>query len=130
MTAPGDRLLGPPAADVVAVAAACARRVLEREGIPMFLALHDARPGRDLAVRDAGAPRGGRPARGAARRVRAPRSPAGRSSRCSRRAAPRAARRGRGSASQWDPELDHDPEEAALIEALVVLADQHLRARP
>lgn len=42
-----------PASDVAAVFGNCKRRILEREGIPMFLALHDARPGRSLVVNDA-----------------------------------------------------------------------------
>ena len=129
MTEPGSGLLGPPAADVVAVAAACARRVLEREGIPMFLALHDARPGRDLAVvDDARREEGARLAAlldgYAAALAGRPVEP------LLEEGGTEGAAAGPWEASQWDPELDHDPEEAALIEALVVLADQHLRARP
>jgi hypothetical protein len=104
---PAAELLAPPAADVPAVAAECKARILEREGIAMFVALHDARPGRDLEVRDPlGAVEGARLGelfdhyeRGLA-------------------AAP-------PEGSGWLP-----PEAAALIDVLVVLSDQHLRARP
>ena len=104
---PAAELLAPPAGDVPAVAAECKARILEREGIAMFVALHDARPGRELEVRDPlGAAEGARLAelfdhyeRGLA-------------------AAP-------PEGSGWLP-----PEAAALIDVLVVLSDQHLRARP
>lgn len=54
MTDPSDQteFLTAPAADVARVLASCRERVLEREGIPMFLALHDERPGRALVVHD------------------------------------------------------------------------------
>lgn len=53
MTTPArGGLAAPPAQDVPALAAACKDRILEREGIPMFVALHDARPGRYLRVDD------------------------------------------------------------------------------
>lgn len=45
----------PAAADVPAALASCHARVLEREGIAMFVALDDLRPGRRLAVEDAAA---------------------------------------------------------------------------
>lgn len=44
-----------PADDVLGALADYRTLELEREGIAMFLALHDARPGRDLVVRDDGA---------------------------------------------------------------------------
>jgi hypothetical protein len=108
---PAAELLAPAAADVPAVAAECRARVLEREGIAMFVALHDARPGRDLHVRDPlGVAEGARLAelfdqyeRGLA-------------------AAPT---EGPGEPHGWLP-----PEAAALVDVLVVLSDQHLRARP
>lgn len=51
---PGDEgtLAAGPADDVAGLLAVCDARVLEREGIAMFVALHDARPGRVLAVAD------------------------------------------------------------------------------
>ena len=58
MTHPGDVAPDPgllqaaPARDVAAVSASCQARILEREGIAMFLAVHDARPGRQLRVTD------------------------------------------------------------------------------
>lgn len=48
------------AQDVTDVLAACQERVAEREGIAMFVALDDARPGRSIAVRDERALREGR----------------------------------------------------------------------
>jgi hypothetical protein len=107
--APAAELSASPAGDVAAVAAECKARVLEREGIAMFVALHDARPGHDLRVRDPlGMAEGARLAelfdhyqRGLA-------------------AAPEEA-----EPHGWLP-----PEAAALIDVLVVLSDQHLRARP
>jgi hypothetical protein len=110
MTGPPDpaaELGAPPAGDVAAAAAECKARILEREGIAMFVALHDARPGRELRVRDPLAEAEG----------------------------PRLAElfdhyeRGLATAPPeghgWLP-----PEAAALIDVLVVLSDQHLRARP
>lgn len=129
MTGGGGDALGPPAADVAAAAAACARQVLEREGIAMFLGLHDSRTGRAVAVADEAARAEGArlaellDAYAAALAVR-PGDPL---------------REEDGTeglparpwhSSHWDPELDHDPDEAALVKVLVVLADQHLRARP
>lgn len=35
----------PPATDPVAILAQCQTRIVEREGIPMFIALQDLRPG-------------------------------------------------------------------------------------
>lgn len=107
---PAAELLAHPAADVPAVAAECKARILEREGIAMFVALHDARPGRELEVRDPlGAAEGARLAelfdhyeRGLA-------------------AAP---------PEEVEPHGWLPPEAAALIDVLVVLSDQHLRARP
>lgn len=45
----------PTAADVPAALAGCHARLLEREGIAMFVALDDLRPGRRLTVKDAAA---------------------------------------------------------------------------
>ncbi len=42
-----------PARDVGGELERCRGRLLEREGIAMFVALHDARPGRSLTVTDA-----------------------------------------------------------------------------
>lgn len=51
---------GAPAAhDVVAVLEVCNARLLDREGIAMFVALDDARPGRQLNVDDDAARRDG-----------------------------------------------------------------------
>lgn len=105
------------------MSAECKTRILEREGIPMFVALHDARPGRNLRVRDA---------LHVAEGVRL---------------AALLEHYGNGLAdTQIDADLHEaaiegdgpdaaDPEgdptgAAALIEILVVLGDQHLRARP
>lgn len=111
---PAAELLAPPAEDVLAVSAECKARILEREGIAMFVALHDARPGRDLRVRDPlGVAEGARLAdlfdhyRRALAAVPADPTPA--------RAGPDDAVR---------------PEAAAVIDVLVVLSDRHLRARP
>lgn len=50
---PGELGLGAPRApDVLAALADYRTLELEREGIAMFLALHDARPGRELVVDD------------------------------------------------------------------------------
>lgn len=46
-------LNAPPHPDAVAAVAACATAEWEREGVAMFVTLHDARPGRAVAVRDA-----------------------------------------------------------------------------
>lgn len=51
---PVTELADPPPPAVTEAAAALSRRVLEREGIAMFVALQDARPGRQLVVRDPG----------------------------------------------------------------------------
>jgi hypothetical protein len=104
---PAAELGAPAAGDVAAVAAECKARILEREGIAMFVALHDARPGRELRVRDPLAEAEG--ARLAElfdhyERGLATAPPEG---------------------SGWLP-----PEAAALVDVLVVLSDQHLRARP
>jgi len=42
----------PPAKDVLGVLHTCHTAALEREGIAMFVSLHDARPGRRPVVRD------------------------------------------------------------------------------
>lgn len=48
----GGDLATPAATDVPALLTTCRQRVLEREGIAMFIALKDSRPGCDLVVRD------------------------------------------------------------------------------
>lgn len=106
---PAAELGAPPAGDVAAAAAECKARILEREGIAMFVALHDARPGRELRVRDPLA--GAEGARLAELFDHYERGLAA--------APPEAEPHG------WLP-----PEAAALIDVLVVLSDQHLRARP
>jgi hypothetical protein len=111
---PAAELLAPPAGDVPAVAAECKARILEREGIAMFVALHDARPGRGLRVGDPlGVAEGARLAelfdhyeRGLS-------------------AAPADPTPEEAEPHGWLP-----PEAAALIDVLVVLSDRHLRARP
>jgi len=108
---PAAELSAPPAGDVAAAAAECKARILEREGIAMFVALHDARPGRELRVRDPLAE-----AEGA-------------------RLAELFDHYQRGlAAAPVDREVEPHgwlpPEAAALVDVLVVLADQHLRARP
>jgi hypothetical protein len=120
---PAAELLAHPAADVPAVAVECKARILEREGIAMFVALHDARPGRELEVRDPlGAAEGARLAelfdhyeRGLAA------------------APPEGSGEPQGGAPvdrEVEPHGWLPPEAAALIDVLVVLSDQHLRARP
>ena len=102
---PAAELADPPAQDVRGVSDICKQRVLEREGIAMFVALHDARPSRQLVVRD-----------------------------------PSSVVEGARLALLFDHyerglaevaiEPDDDPTgAAALIDVLVVLSDQHLRAR-
>lgn len=116
----GNRPLGsltsPPADDVVAVATACRGRLMEREGIAMFVALEDARPGRRLRVHD-----GPTLAEGALLARLFAHYEAGM------------------AAGTGEPHLvsgglegmDSDPTGAVqVIDVLVVLADQHLRARP
>lgn len=106
MIAPTGDLNAEPAQDVPALLAQCNQRVLEREGIAMFIALHDARPGH------------GQPA-----------------------AEPSTIAEGERLAQLFDhyeaglagtaPTRDpgDDPTGAsALIDVLVVLSDQHLRA--
>ena len=107
---PASELTDAPASDVPAASPACNQRVLEREGIAMSIALHDARPGRRLVVRD--------PLGGAEGELLA------------------------GLFDHYEQGLegtprpvgDVDPDDdptgaAALIDVLVVLSDQHLRAR-
>lgn len=103
----GRSLESPPASDAAAVLARCQTRVLEREGIPMFVALHDARPTARTA-----APADGPPALEAERLA----------------ALFDHYREGLASSSPTrDP--GNDPTGAsALIDILVVLSDQHLRA--
>ena len=89
----------------------------------MFVALHDARPGRDLRVRDAL-----HVAEGVRLAALFDHYESGLADTHIDAALPEAAIEGDG------PELadpDGDPTgAAALIEVLVVLSDQHLRARP
>ena len=105
------------------MSAMCKTRILEREGIAMFVALHDARPGHHLHVRDALAVAEGARLAGlfdhyerglAAKGVDPALYEAG----------------GEGEVPiEVDPDID--PTGAAgLIDILVVLSDQHLRARP
>lgn len=103
---PAAELSAPPAGDVAAAAAECKARILEREGIAMFVALHDARPGRELRVRDPLAE-----AEGA-------------------RLAELFDHYERGLAAAPEPHGWLPPEAAALVDVLVVLSDRHLRARP
>lgn len=121
---PTSELASHPAEDVQAVSALCRTRILEREGIAMFVELHDARPGHHLHVRDAtGVAEGARLAvlfdhyeRGlAAAQVDAALSESGAEGEVT---------------SAADPDPDIDPTGAAgLIDVLVVLSDQHLQAR-
>ena len=105
---PASQLTDTPAADVAAVAHACHQRILEREGIAMFVALHDARPGRRLLVRDPlGSAEGGLLAGLFDHYEKA-----------------------LEVTDHVDVDLDDDPTgAAALIDVLVVMSDQHLRAR-
>lgn len=97
-----------PAADVLGVLHDTNARLLEREGIAMFVAVDDLRPGRHLEpsereVRDDGA-----------------------------RLAALFDHYHAGLAAAGFPSLDPDPDETGsreLIDVLVVLSDQHLRAR-
>ena len=108
----------PPAEDVQAVSTACKARVLEREGIAMFIALHDARPGRHLQVRD-------QPGIDEGRRLA---ELFGHYERALAAAPVEPALQDAGIEGDLDT---HDPTgAAALIEVLVLLSDQHLRARP
>ena len=103
---PAAELGAPPAGDVAAAAAECKARILEREGIAMFVALHDARPGRELRVRDPLAEAEGG------------------------RLAELFDHYERGLAAAPEPRGWLPPEAAALVDVLVVLSDRHLRARP
>lgn len=106
-------LQGEPASDVEAVFGNCKRRILEREGIPMFLALHDARPGRSLVVNDATAKAEG----GTLTRL-FEHYEQGVDALSSSKHLP----------IDTPPEVD-ETGAADLIDVLVVLSDQHLRAR-
>lgn len=101
-----------PAADVGAARDACLRKVLEREGIPMVLALHDVRTGQAPAVTDELARHEGERLAVLAEHYRAGLAPLPPSP---------------GAAGPDEP----DPTGAGpLIDVLVVLADQHLREDP
>ncbi len=104
--APENGLWSPPAGDVAAVAADCRTRILEREGIPMFLALHDIRQGRVLTVHDALAVAEGERLAALFDHYEGGLSPS----------------------PDYEPELDVTGA-GPLIDVLVVLGDQHLRAR-
>ena len=107
-SAEGRSLESPPAPDAAAVLARCQTRILEREGIPMFVALHDARPERRAPTTD-----------GEGRHVEEGRRLAELFDHY---------RQGlTGSAPTRDPG-DDPTGAAALIDILVVLSDQHLRA--
>jgi hypothetical protein len=110
---PAAELLAPPAVDALAAATECRARILEREGIAMFVALYDARPGRALRVRDPlSVAEGARLADLFDHYERAL------------------------AAAPADPTFEQPAtdalvpaEAAAVIDVLVVLSDQHLRAR-
>ncbi len=119
-----DTLHAPPADDVPAASVRCKARILEREGIAMFVALHDARPGHRLRVTDPVArAEGGRLAALFEHYWSA------------LAAAPPAEAGGLRELAVEGDAVGADPAEldptgaAALIDALVVLSDQHLRAR-
>jgi hypothetical protein len=120
---PAAELLAPPAGDVPAVAAECRARILEREGIAMFVALHDARPGRGLRVGDpVGVAEGARLAELFDHYERGLGT-----------APPEGSGEPQGGAPvdrEAEPHGWLPPEAAALIDVLVVLSDRHLRARP
>lgn len=109
---PAPGLAREPAADVGAARVACTRRIEEREGIPMVLALYDARSGQVPVVHDELARlEGARLAElfdhysdGLSGLPPAP---------------------GAAGPDEPDPTLA-----GALIDVLVVLADQHLREDP
>ncbi len=116
-------LAGAPADDVVAVAATCKARILEREGIAMFLALHDARPGRALRITDETVLAEGRRLADLFDHYRSGLAVAALDAALRDAAV-------EGDATDATP-ADLDPTGAAeLIDILVVLSDQHLRARP
>ena len=92
----------PVASDVVGQLVRCEARRLEREGIAMFVALHDARPGRGLRVVDDEALADGA----------------------------RLAQLLDHYRDGLAPEQGDRTTEAALIDVLVVLGDQHLHADP
>ena len=105
---PAPELADAPAADVAAVSDACHQRVLEREGIAMFIALHDARPERRLLVHD----------------------PLGRAEGALLAGLFDHYVKGLDADSAVERAAADDPTgAAALIDVLVVLSDQHLRAR-
>ncbi|GEM_PF-3394104 len=122
--APGAcSLHAPPSSDVAAVSATCRARILEREGIAMFLALHDARPGRQLRVTGETALAEGRRLAVLFDHYRDGLAAVG---------VPDELRSVgiEGDTTDASP-ADLDPTGAAeLIDILVVLSDQHLRARP
>lgn len=99
----------PAAPDVPAVLTACHARLLEREGIAMFVAIDDARPGRALQVTDPGAIEEGA------------------------RIAELFDHYYAGLAAiGFPPQFPDEPDETGapeIIDALVVMSDQHLRAR-
>lgn len=110
MTTPaqGRSLESPPAPDAAVVLFRCQTRILEREGIPMFVALHDARPGRPAPTTD-----------GEGRQMEGDRRLAELFDHYCQRLTDFAPTRDPGD----------DPTGAwALIDVLVVLSDQHLRA--
>ncbi len=115
---PAAELVAPPASDVRGVADSCRRRDLEREGIAMFVALHDARPGRQLVVRDPSSLVEGARLAELLDHYAGELAEIGIDPRVSEPAI---------DGGQLDS--DHDPAGAALMEVLVVLSDQHLRAR-
>lgn len=97
-----------PAQDVVAVLRATHDRMLEREGIAMFVAVEDLRPGRRLTAQEPEALADGGGVAVLFEHYRA------------------------GLEAAGFPVLDPEPDQTGtreLIDVLVVLADQHLRAQ-
>lgn len=109
-TDPIGTLDAAPATDVVGALRTCQARLLEREGIAMFVALHDGRTDHHLDVRDERAAAEGR-----------------------RLAELFDHYHSRLEAADFPSDEPDEPDEtgaADLISSLVVLSDQHLRARP
>ena len=98
-----------PAADVVESLRSCYTRLLEREGIAMFVAIDDLRPGRRLVVEDETSLTDGAVVAGLFDHYH------------------------EGLRAAGFPDFgDEDPDETGsreLIDVLVVLSENHLRAR-
>lgn len=119
---PAAELADAPAQDVGAVADTCRRRVLEREGIAMFVALHDARPDQELVVHDPLSQAEGARLAVLLEHYERELTQVGVDPRVTEAAA-------RGDDGPDDVDTGLDAGTLALIEALVILSDQHLRAR-